>query len=54
MTFTNTDCVHRSWRSDGWWQLEGTVWRKVYLEMENQVYKQINPIKYKIKQEIKK
>ena len=63
MEFTNTDCVHRSWRSDEWWllfsQLNGTVCFLALFQVElgsmnGQAYKQISPIKYKIKQEIKK
>ena len=47
MTFTNTDCVENDW---SWYKVRG----KATWQVNGQVYKQINPIRNKITQEINK
>ena len=61
MTFTDTDCVigrmYAEMFVEFYWRITGGrvgVYQEVYWQTERQVCDQINPIRYKIKQVIKK
>ena len=57
MTFTNTDCAEKDWYW-GWRKVAGQVKYQVSVQVSDhatdQVYEEINPIKYKISQDINK
>ena len=57
MTLTKTDCVGKDWYW-GWRKVAGQVKYQVAVQVSghvtDQVYEEINPIKYKISQDINK